>query len=132
MGHIADSQKASIETGKEVEWTEEQNYHFRLSVFKEPLLKFYADNPTWIKPSTRHTDVVRWVEEGLEDLSISRPTSRLTWGIPVPEDPSQTIYVWLDALLNYATKAGYPWTPENASKGGWPADVQVIGKDIVR
>lgn len=72
------------------------------------------------------------VESGLEDLSISRPSDRLTWGIPVPEDEAQTIYVWLDALMNYVTKAGYPWQPGKDHLGGWPADCQVIGKDIVR
>ena len=77
-------------------------------------------------------DVVRWVSEGLEDLSVSRPVERLTWGIPVPDDESQTIYVWLDALVNYITKAGYPWAPGSESAGGWPVDVHVIGKDIVR
>lgn len=77
-------------------------------------------------------DVVKQVSAGLEDLSVSRPSSRLTWGIRVPTDESQTIYVWLDALVNYITKAGYPWTPGQESKGGWPADCQVIGKDIVR
>lgn len=123
---------ASIETGKEVEWTSERNYHFRLSAFREPLLKFYEDNPEWVSPDFRMQDVVSHVKAGLEDLSISRPTSRLTWGIPVPTDPSQTIYVWLDALLNYITKAGYPWAPGAERAGGWPADVQVIGKDIVR
>jgi methionyl-tRNA synthetase len=77
-------------------------------------------------------DVVRWVSDGLEDLSISRPVERLSWGIRVPEDESQTIYVWLDALINYITKAGYPWAPGQEHTLGWPADVQVIGKDIVR
>jgi methionyl-tRNA synthetase len=76
--------------------------------------------------------VVRWVSEGLEDLSVSRPIERLSWGIQVPDDESQTIYVWLDALVNYITKAGYPWAPGREEAGGWPADVQVIGKDIVR
>jgi methionyl-tRNA synthetase len=123
---------ASIETGKEVEWTEEENYHFRLSAFREPLLEWYANNPEWIQPFARHKQVVEWVTEGLQDLSVSRPSSRLTWGIPVPDDPSQTIYVWLDALLNYATAAGFPFSPENASQGGWPADLHIIGKDIVR
>ena len=123
---------ASIETGKEVEWTEEQNYHFRLSAFREPLLKWYAENQDWIQPLARHKQVTEWVTDGLQDLSVSRPSSRLTWGIPVPDDPSQTIYVWLDALLNYATAAGYPWSPEKAMQGGWPADVHIIGKDIVR
>lgn len=77
-------------------------------------------------------DVVDAVSSSLEDLSVSRPVERLTWGIRVPTDASQTIYVWLDALLNYVTKAGYPWTPGSEHAGGWPADVQVIGKDIVR
>jgi methionyl-tRNA synthetase len=123
---------ASQETGKEVEWTSEANYHFRLSAFKEPLLDFYKKNPNFVVPVSRMNDVVRWVSEGLEDLSISRPVERLSWGIRVPDDESQTIYVWLDALINYITKAGYPWAPEQEHVGGWPADVQVIGKDIVR
>jgi methionyl-tRNA synthetase len=76
--------------------------------------------------------VIREVESGLKDLSVSRPSERVQWGIPVPEDPSQTIYVWLDALMNYAVQAGYPWPPSRATSGGWPADVQVIGKDIIR
>ncbi|GAB7357517.1 hypothetical protein MBLNU459_g0045t3 [Dothideomycetes sp. NU459] len=123
---------ASIETGKEVEWTSEQNYHFRLSAFRDRLLEFYRENPQWISPRTKMSEVVASVESGLEDLSISRPYKRLTWGIRVPTDSDQTIYVWLDALLNYITKAGYPWAPAAQHTGGWPADVQVIGKDIVR
>jgi len=108
------------------------NYHFRLSAFREPLLEFYKKNPSWIKPEHRMKEVIDAVESGLEDLSVSRPANRLTWGIRVPEDPTQTIYVWLDALMNYATKAGYPWAPGQESAGGWPADCHVIGKDIVR
>jgi methionyl-tRNA synthetase len=123
---------ASQETGKEVEWTSEANYHFRLSAFKNRLLEFYKANPNFIVPVSRMNDVVRWVSEGLEDLSISRPVERLSWGIRVPDDESQTIYVWLDALINYITKAGYPWAPGRERSLGWPADVQVIGKDIVR
>ncbi|RDW68453.1 putative methionyl-tRNA synthetase [Coleophoma crateriformis] len=123
---------ASQETGKEVEWTSERNYHFRLSHLKDQLLDFYKENPEFVVPSSRMNDVVKWVSEGLEDLSVSRPVERLTWGIRVPDDESQTIYVWLDALVNYITKAGYPWTPGKETAGGWPADVQVIGKDIVR
>ncbi|CAA9962315.1 hypothetical protein CFE70_005729 [Pyrenophora teres f. teres 0-1] len=122
----------SIETGSEVEWSSEENYHFRLSAFRDKLLEFYKNNPEWIVPETRMNDVVQAVESGLEDLSISRPYDRLTWGIRVPGDDSQTIYVWLDALMNYATKAGYPWTPGREQEGGWPADCHVIGKDIVR
>ncbi|KAB2570076.1 Aminoacyl-tRNA synthetase class 1a Anticodon-binding protein [Lasiodiplodia theobromae] len=123
---------ASIETGKEVEWTTEINYHFRLSAFKDQLLHFYRENPGWIIPQFRMDDVVQAVSSGLEDLSVSRPTSRLTWGVPVPGDDSQTIYVWLDALLNYATKIGYPWPPGKMQSSGWPADCHVIGKDITR
>ena len=123
---------ASIETGKEVEWTSERNYHFRLSTFRDRLLAHYERNPNFVVPQTRMAHVVQQVSEGLEDLSVSRPAERLTWGIPVPTDASQTIYVWLDALFNYATAAGYPFTPGQESKGGWPADVQVVGKDIVR
>lgn len=123
---------ASKETGKEVEWTSENNYHFRLSAFKEPLLQFYKENPTFVVPENRMKDVVQWVSDGLEDLSISRPVERLSWGVRVPDDDTQTIYVWLDALINYIAKAGYPWAPGQESAEGWPADVQVIGKDIVR
>jgi methionyl-tRNA synthetase len=123
---------ASKETGSEVEWTSERNYHFRLTAFKEQLLKHYKENPQFVVPASRMNDVVKWVSEDLEDLSVSRPIERLTWGIPVPGDEGQTIYVWLDALINYITKAGYPWAPGKATAGGWPADVQVIGKDIVR
>jgi methionyl-tRNA synthetase len=123
---------ASSETGKEVEWTSEPNYHFRLSAFKDRLLDFYKENQQFVVPASRMNDVVRWVSEGLEDLSVSRPVERLSWGIRVPDDETQTIYVWLDALVNYITKAGFPWAPGRESAGGWPADVQVIGKDIVR
>ncbi|KAL9612813.1 MAG: hypothetical protein Q9167_002596 [Letrouitia subvulpina] len=117
---------AAMETGKEVEWTSENNYHFRLSALRDRLLKFYEQNPKFIVPASRMKDVVQQVTAGLEDLSVSRPVERLSWGIPVPDDTSQTIYVWLDALINYLTKAGYP------SAGIWPADCHVIGKDIIR
>lgn len=122
----------SIETGKEVEWTSERNYHFKLSAFKDRLLQWYQENPEWIVPRARMEDVIKQVSSNLEDLSVSRPVSRLQWGIRVPTDPSQTIYVWLDALLNYATAVGYPFTPGTEASAGFPPDVQVIGKDIVR
>jgi methionyl-tRNA synthetase len=126
---------ASVASGNEVEWIEEKNYHFRMTAFREQLLRFYEENPDWILPRTRMAEVVHWVTNNLEDLSVSRPASRLDWGIRVPDDPSQTIYVWVDALINYITKAGFPnWAPGDPEKdkGGWPADVQVIGKDILR
>ncbi|MCJ1351586.1 MAG: methionyl-tRNA synthetase [Icmadophila ericetorum] len=124
---------ASIETGKEVEWTSETNYHFRLSAFRDRLLEFYEKNPKFIVPETRMTEVINAVTSGLEDLSVSRPAERLSWGIPVPDDHTQTIYVWLDALCNYLTKANYPFqVPGQEDTAGWPADCHVIGKDIVR
>ncbi|KAL8794790.1 MAG: hypothetical protein Q9182_007596, partial [Xanthomendoza sp. 2 TL-2023] len=124
---------ASQETGNEVEWTSENNYHFRMSILRDRLLQHYAANPQFVVPSTRMQDVVQQVTDGLSDLSISRPVERLSWGIPVPDDTSQTIYVWLDALINYLTLANYPFqTPGQEHAAGWPADVHVIGKDIVR
>ncbi|KAL4797592.1 tRNA synthetases class I (M)-domain-containing protein [Aspergillus venezuelensis] len=120
----------SIETGKEVEWSSETNYHFRLSAFKDRLLELYKTG--FITPEHYADYVISSVSSGLQDLSISRPSERLTWGIPVPNDTSQTIYVWLDALVNYLTKAGYPFPPGEGNRLGWPADVHVVGKDIVR
>ncbi|KAJ1329565.1 methionyl-tRNA synthetase [Microdochium nivale] len=123
----------SVESGNVVEWTQERNYHFRLTALRERLLEFFKENPAWVTPPSRMAEVVDWVENHLEDLSISRPISRLDWGIPVPDDESQTIYVWVDALVNYLTKAGYPGlAPGKEHTGGWPADVHVVGKDIVR
>ncbi|KAL4765934.1 methionine--tRNA ligase MSM1 [Aspergillus foveolatus] len=120
----------STETGKEVEWSSETNYHFRLSAFQDRLLELYKTD--FITPTHYNEQVVKSVASGLSDLSISRPVERLTWGIPVPNDNTQTIYVWLDALVNYLTKAGYPFPPGEGSRLGWPADVHVVGKDIVR
>lgn len=77
-------------------------------------------------------DLVKSVSSGLQDLSVSRPAERLSWGVPVPGDETQTIYVWLDALVNYLTKAGYPFPPGHEGRHGWPADVHVVGKDIIR
>ena len=124
---------ASAETGNKVEWIVERNYHFRMTALKDRLLEFYENNPGWVVPATRMNEVVDWVMNNLEDLSISRPVERLGWGIRVPDDSSQTIYVWVDALVNYLTKAGFPlWAPGAQHEGGWPADVHVVGKDILR
>ncbi|KAL4810950.1 tRNA synthetases class I (M)-domain-containing protein [Aspergillus unguis] len=120
----------SIETGKEVEWTSETNYHFRLSAMKNRLLNLYKTG--FITPEHYAPAIIQSVNSGLSDLSISRPAQRLTWGVPVPNDDTQTIYVWLDALVNYLTAAGYPFTPGKESGHGWPADVHLVGKDIVR
>ncbi|KIX00137.1 methionine-tRNA ligase [Rhinocladiella mackenziei CBS 650.93] len=123
---------ASIETGKEVEWTSETNYHFKLSAFQQPLLKHYSENPGAIVPKQRMAFIMKEIESGLNDLSVSRPSTRLSWGVRVPGDSSQTIYVWLDALINYLTMTGYPFTDRNDPTNIWPPNCQVIGKDIIR
>ncbi len=122
----------SIETGKDVEWTSETNYHFRLSAFQQPLLQHYENNPGAIVPKQRMSFIMDEIRGGLKDLSISRPASRLTWGIRVPGDDSQTIYVWLDALFNYLTMTGHPIVNKNDAQTAWPPNCQVIGKDIIR
>ncbi|KKA27867.1 hypothetical protein TD95_003246 [Thielaviopsis punctulata] len=128
--------RVASETGNEVEFIEEKNYHFRMTALKDQLLRFYQENPKWIEPEARMREVVNWVTYSLTDLSISRPAARLQWGIPVPGDPSQTIYVWVDALINYLTQTGFPHNlcdgkiPESGSL--WPADLHIVGKDIIR
>lgn len=149
--------KVSQETGSTVEWSSEENYCFSLSKLRTQLIHHYEKNPDAIVPRTYYRDVVKAITQSLEDISISRPKSRLTWGIEVPGDPEQTIYVWFDALVNYLTVTGYPWASEPEQKApsiassredsaqvsmgekttasrehGWPAAVHVIGKDIVR
>lgn len=108
---------------------EEENYFFRLSAFADRLLAHYESHPDFIQPESRRNEVVSLVKSGLQDVSISR--KGFTWGIPVPFDPEQTIYVWFDALLNYITAIGYG-TDEDRFRAWWPADVHVIGKDITR
>ncbi|KAF9350625.1 methionyl-tRNA synthetase [Mortierella sp. AD094] len=125
----------AIETGKQVEWTTEENYKFKLSAFREKLLEWLEQNPHAIMPRSRHEEVQGWLRNGLSDLSISRPKTRLTWGIPIPGDDSHVMYVWMDALTNYLTVVGYPWkdmSESGKSICGWPADAQVVGKDILR
>lgn len=123
----------SVETGKQVEWTSEENYFFALSRFREPLLKHFRSRPDFVLPKVRHEALIRELENGLDDLSVSRPAARCSWGIPVPGDDSQVMYVWLDALTNYLTSAGYPWPSQKSRDSSvWPADAHVVGKDIVR
>ena len=112
-----------------VERVQEQSYFFKLSKYQEPLLRFYQENPQFVVPRSRFNEVISFVEGGLRDLSVSR--ARLKWGIPVPIDPSHVIYVWFDALSNYITAAGFPRHAEVYQRY-WPADLHVIGKDIVR
>lgn len=124
----------NVESENEVEWVKEETWFFPLTQYKDALLKFYDENPEWVKPAERMADVRNWVENHLEDLSVTRPVSRLNWGISDPEDPSQTIYVWIDALINYITKAGYgsKWRTPGEDMGIWPASLQIVGKDILR
>ncbi|MCR4283247.1 MAG: methionine--tRNA ligase [Bauldia sp.] len=115
--------------GSPVEWVEEESYFFRLSAFQDRLLAFYEKNPDFIGPEERRNEVVSFVRGGLKDLSISRTT--FDWGIRVPGAPKHVMYVWVDALTNYITAAGFP--DEQAPRWRyWPADLHVIGKDIVR
>jgi methionyl-tRNA synthetase len=118
--------------GRITETVKEENYFFKLSSFQDKLLALYA-NQEFIRPETRRNEVISFVRSGLRDLSISRST--FTWGIPVPDDPKHVIYVWLDALANYITAIGYGSShagAQEAFKKFWPADVQMIGKEIVR
>lgn len=117
-------------TGADVEWVEEENYFFRLSAWQDRLLAFYEANPDFIAPRGRRNEVVSFVKGGLHDLSVSRTS--FTWGIPVPGDPAHVMYVWLDALTNYITAVGYPDTKSEAFQGFWPADLHMVGKDILR
>ncbi len=117
-------------TGAPVEWVEEPSYFFRLSSWQDPLLRFYEEHPDFILPAARRNEVMSFVKGGLLDLSVSRTSFR--WGIPVPEDPDHVIYVWLDALTNYMTALGYPDLDGSLFRGFWPADVHVVGKDILR
>jgi methionyl-tRNA synthetase len=115
--------------GTPVEWTVEESWFFRLSKYQQPLLDHYAANPEFIRPESRRNEVVRFVEGGLKDLSISRTS--FDWGVPVPDSGNHVMYVWLDALTNYITGLGYPDDTE-LWRRYWPADVHLIGKDVVR
>jgi len=118
--------------GRITETVEEENYFFKLSAFQGKLLELYA-NPEFIRPEARRNEVISFVRSGLRDQSITRST--FTWGIPVPDDPKHVIYVWFDALANYITAIGYGSShagAQEAFKKYWPADVQMIGKEIVR
>lgn len=120
--------KVSLESGHKVEWMKEENYMFRLSMFRSQLLDWFKANPRAVQPERFYQAVVQWLQEDLPDLSVSRQRSRLQWGIPVPGDPDQTIYVWLDALVNYLTVAGYPYINHQ----WWNVAHHVVGKDILK
>ena len=118
------------ECGRPTETVKEENYFFKLSAFQERLIKLYTEQPDFIRPETRRNEVLSFVSGGLRDLSISRST--FSWGIPVPDDPKHVIYVWLDALANYITALGYGSSDTSKYEKYWPADVHMIGKEIVR
>jgi methionyl-tRNA synthetase len=115
--------------GTPVEWTAEETWFFRLSKYQQPLLDLYAANPDFIRPESRRNEVMRFVEGGLSDLSVSRTS--FDWGVPVPGSPGHVMYVWVDALTNYLTGTGYP-ARTGVDAPHWPADIHLIGKDIVR
>ena len=125
-----DGGRVTAAGGAPVEWVEEPSYFFRLSAWQEPLLEFYEKNPRAVAPESRRNEVISFVSGGLIDLSVSRAS--LDWGIPVPGDPDHTMYVWLDALTNYISGAGFPDTESDTWRTYWPADLHMVGKDILR
>jgi methionyl-tRNA synthetase len=118
------------DSGHKVEWTTERNYFFKLSAYATRLLEHYRKNPGFVKPATRLNEVMSFVEQGLKDLSISRTS--IQWGIPFPGNPDHVIYVWMDALTNYISALGFGSSDDEKFRHYWPADVHLIGKDIVR
>ena len=125
-----DGLKISKLSGSKVEWVEEESYFFKLSAWNKKLLDVYKSNPSFILPIARKNEVVKFVEKGLKDLSVSRTS--FSWGIPVPKNNKHIIYVWLDALTNYLSALSYPDVSSDLYKNYWPADLHIIGKDILR
>ncbi|ORA73109.1 methionine--tRNA ligase [Mycolicibacterium insubricum] len=125
-----DGTRVAISSGAAVTWTEEQTYFFRLSAYTDRLLAHYREHPEFIGPDARRNEIVSFVSGGLNDFSISR--SSFDWGVPVPDDPSHVMYVWVDALTNYLTGVGYPDTSSELFRRYWPAALHMIGKDIIR
>jgi methionyl-tRNA synthetase len=125
-----DGLKISKVSGSKVEWVEEESYFFRLSKWSTKLLDHYKKNEEFILPNSRKNEVVSFVEKGLKDLSISRTS--FSWGITVPKNSKHVIYVWLDALTNYISALNFPDINDKKFKDFWPADVHIIGKDILR
>ena len=125
-----DGIKISKSSGSIVEWVEEESFFFKLSAWEKKLLEFYKNNEKFILPDSRKNEVVNFVKSGLKDLSVSRKS--FTWGIKVPSNKEHVIYVWLDALTNYLSALNYPNTKDMLYKNYWPADLHLIGKDILR
>ena len=116
--------------GTPVEWTAEETWFFRLSNYQDKLLALYRDNPDFIRPESRRNEVLRFVEGGLKDLSVSRTS--FDWGVPVPDSEGHVMYVWVDALTTYMTGVGFPDADGELFQRYWPANIHMIGKDIVR
>ena len=125
-----DGSKVSVNSGSRVEWVEEESYFFKLSKWQDKLLDYYEKNPNFILPQSRKNEVVSFVKSGLRDLSVSRKS--FSWGIKVPSNEEHIIYVWLDALTNYISALKYPDISNELYNNFWPADVHIIGKDILR
>lgn len=118
-------------SGHEVQLVKEPSYFFKMSKYADRLLKYYEDNPTFIEPEIRKNEMINnFIKPGLEDLAMSRTT--FNWGVQIPSDPKHVVYVWVDALLNYITALGYGTDDDSLFKRYWPADVQLVGKEIVR
>ncbi len=125
-----DGKKISKSSGSEVDWVEEESFFFKLSAWSKKLLEHYENNKDFILPLSRRKEVINFVKKGLKDLSVSRTS--FSWGIPVPKNKKHVIYVWLDALTNYISALNFPNTNDNKYKTFWPADIHIIGKDILR
>ncbi len=125
-----DDVKVAKSSGSSVEWLEEESYFFKLSNWQNKLLELYEKSPSFILPKSRKNEVVSFVKSGLKDLSVSRKS--FSWGIKVPSNKEHVIYVWLDALTNYLSAINYPDTNSDMYKNFWPADLHMIGKDILR
>jgi len=126
---LGDDQVRRGPQGTPVEWVEEKSYFFKLSAYQDKLLKLYETHPDFIGPDSRKNEITSFVKSGLKDLSVSRTT--FDWGVKVPNDPEHVMYVWVDALTNYITGVGYPDSGDKNWRY-WPADVHIIGKDIIR
>ena len=124
------NKKIAKSSGSPVDWVEEDSYFFKLSKWGNKLLELYKENPKFILPESRRNEVIKFVEKGLKDLSVSRTS--FSWGIPVPKNKNHIIYVWLDALTNYLSALNFPDTNSKLYKTFWPADIHLIGKDILR
>lgn len=116
--------------GRKVDKTKEESYFFRLSEYAEPLLKYFDEHPDFLQPETSRNEMIRFIEQGLDDLAVSRTS--FDWGVKVPFDPKHVIYVWIDALSNYITALGYPEDKNGDLARYWPADVHLMAKEIVR